>query len=93
MNSYDLIESMKYHPYDEISGDGIIEITLRDLFKPYLLHTEYCDKIVIWWDCQSNEHSESMKVYAVDGDFQSRVKAWYDVDITKALKYISDNLV
>ena len=92
MKTYHKIESINYSSHDRIAGDGIIEIELSETFKPYLLNTTYCDNIIIWWDCQSTTYGGSMKLYAVDGDFQSKVKGWYDVDITKALKYISDNL-
>ena len=94
------IKSMEWEYLDEKAGDGIIVIELRDLFKPYLLGTSYCDKITIWWDSEVKEHEESVNVFAIE-DMESldgsspvitKVESWYDCDIIKALKYVQENL-
>ena len=98
--SVEKIESMEWHYLDEQAGDGIILIELRDLFKPYLLGTSYCDKITIWWDTGASEYDESVNVFAIE-DMESldgsdpvvtKVESWYDCDIVKALKYVQENL-
>lgn len=78
---------------EENGGDGIIIIELRELFKPYLLHTSYCDRITIWWNTRTGEYNESVRVYAIEGEYASKVEAWNDCDITSALKYVSNNLM
>lgn len=94
------IESMEWQYLEEDSGDGLIKIELRDLFKPYLIGTSYCDGITIWWDSKAGNYDESVRVYAIE-DMESlngaepvisKVESWYDCDITEALKWVQENL-
>lgn len=96
------IESMEWHYHDEKVGDGIVVIELRDLFKPYLLGTSYCDKITIWWDSDASEYDESVAVFAIedmstldDADpIVTKAESWYDGDdLMEAFKYVGKNLV
>jgi hypothetical protein len=64
-----------------------------------LIETVHCDYLIIWYNCDARESSQSMKIYAVekveDGtNMLNSVETWYDgVAITKALSYISENLI
>ncbi len=98
--SVEKIKRVEYTFLDDRAGDGIIEIELRDLFKPYLLGTSYCDKVVIWWDSHSHEYEESIKVYAIenfdhyeeDNPHVSIAERWYDCDLAEAMQYVKDEI-
>lgn len=92
------IESAEYTPLEDKVGDGIIEIELRDLFKPYLLGSSYCTKVVIWWDTEAHEYEESIKVYAIEenegsDDFISIAERWYDCDLEAAMQFVKEEIV
>lgn len=91
----DKIENISYKWHEDWP---VIKITFKEEWTPVLIDTEHADRVVLWWDCDSRNYRNQMKLFAIEdistGDpLTNRVKTWKEVDIQSALLYIKNNII
>ncbi len=80
------------------SGDGHIEIKLTEQHAPALIDTYWCDEILIWWDCNTCEVNDSVRVYSLENfeehetDYQL-VNQYKEPNLMEAILYTFNKLI
>lgn len=91
-----IYKDLSQEPNPAVNGN-VIQVKLNDFFAPYVLGTNFCEEVVIWWSNEQHKYNEQMYVCAVqhidDETSMKKVKEWNSVEMIEALRFVHEELV
>jgi hypothetical protein len=93
-----MVEKIESASYRCEPGHSIVEIDIKEKWRPALIDRFHADRITIWWDCSTDEYDESVAIYATEfiesgNDIIDKVKSWNSLNVEAAMIYVAENIV